>query len=68
MVHFIFGLQLGHDKPNVFQHKASKNQCPLVSILHYLGFFERSLEHTTFKGGESSEISGLGSALVLSLS
>ena len=36
--------------------------------LPILGYFERSLKHTTFKGGESNEISGLGSALVLSLS
>jgi len=33
-----------------------------------LGYFESSLEHTTFKGGESNENSGLGSASVLSLS
>ena len=32
------------------------------------GYFERSLEHTTFKGGESNEISGPGSASMLPFS
>ena len=32
------------------------------------GYFESSLEHTTFKGGESNESSGLGSASMLLLS
>ena len=36
---------------------------PIIS-----GYFESSLEHTTFKRGESNENSGLGSTSVLSLS
>ena len=36
---------------------------PIIS-----GYFESSLEHTTFKGGESNENNGLGSTSMLSLS
>ena len=52
--------------------------CPNIKLLRdsvhllisptILGYFESSLEHTAFKGGESNEISGLESAWVLSLS
>ena len=52
-------------RPNI---KLLRNSVHLSVSPIILGYFESSLEHIAFKGGESNESSGLGFASVLSLS
>ena len=52
-------------RPNI---KPLRDSVHLLVSPIILGYFESSMDHTTFKGGERSDISGLESALVISLS